>query len=117
MAELDVPVDAITDWDTFHTVMAEALGFEAYYGRNSGAFQDSLWSIAHTADGAPPRTLGESVTLNLGNVDAFRARCPDQFRFLVDSAAWVNAGVIADEYDGRHFGRIVLAYESDSQAW
>jgi RNAse (barnase) inhibitor barstar len=32
-----VPVDRIADWDSFHSVFKETLGFSDFYGRNMDA--------------------------------------------------------------------------------
>ena len=33
-----IPTEQITDWETFHTVFAEILGFPDFYGRNMNAW-------------------------------------------------------------------------------
>ena len=35
----------INDWDSFHTIFAEAFGFPGFYGRNMDAWIDCLTSL------------------------------------------------------------------------
>jgi hypothetical protein len=89
-----VKIDAgrIVDWDSFHDVFAEALGFPDFYGRNMDAWIDCMTCLdepeaAMSDVHAPP---GSVVTLVLDNLSVFAARCPAQYEALVDCAAFVN---------------------------
>jgi RNAse (barnase) inhibitor barstar len=82
----------ITDWDTFHTVFAEALGFPGFYGRNMNAWIDCLTSLDEPLDGmtkihAAPNGV---LLLHLDKVRDFRQRCPEQYAALIECAAFVN---------------------------
>ena len=79
----------ITDWNSFHDTFAAALGFPNYYGRNMNAWVDCL---TYEDDGmnAFPVEPGDVLTLQLKDCKAFRARCPEIYEALVDSAAFVN---------------------------
>jgi hypothetical protein len=82
----------IRDWDTFHDVFAEAFGFPDFYGRNVDAWIDCMTRLDDPADGmssihAPP---GGVLVLQLENVDAFAARCPEQYAAIIECSAFVN---------------------------
>ncbi len=87
-----IDLNRISDWNSFHDVFAEALGFPEFYGRNMDAWIDCMTSIDEPADGltsvhAPP---GGFLVLQLENVTGFAARCPDLYDAIVDCAAFVN---------------------------
>lgn len=86
-----IPTGRITDWDSFHAVLAESLGFPAWYGRNMNALIDCL-SFADEPAGmvANPVPAGQLLTLRLDGVAGFQARCPEQFQALLDAIAFVN---------------------------
>jgi hypothetical protein len=96
MALIDVPTDEIDDWQSFHDVMARALRFPAYYGRNGNAFIDCLRDIADGRDAPQTLASGETLTINLGDSRAFRARCPEQFEALAEWTAMVNGDSVED---------------------
>jgi Barstar (barnase inhibitor) len=79
----------ITDWDSFHDTFAHALGFPDFYGRNMNAWIDCL---TYEDDGmtAYPVQPGDVLTLQLLECRDFRARCPEIYEALIDSAALVN---------------------------
>jgi RNAse (barnase) inhibitor barstar len=82
----------ITDWDSFHRVFAEELGFPGFYGCNLDAWIDCMSSLDAPEDGmtsvhAPP---GGVVTLHLEHVAEFARRCPEQYDALVECSAFVN---------------------------
>nr|WP_315384536.1 barstar family protein [uncultured Sphingomonas sp.] len=87
-----IPTDRIVDWESFHDVFDEALGFPGYYGRNMNAWIDCL-SYADDAESgmlANPVAPGDLLTLALVNAAEFKRRCPEQFDALIDCAAFVN---------------------------
>jgi hypothetical protein len=87
-----VPLGRITDWDSFHTVFAEVLGFPDFYGRNMNAWIDCLASADHPEDGMTTVVAGdgEVITLQLDEVAGFARRCPEQYEALIQDAAFVN---------------------------
>jgi len=106
MTLVEVPTQTIVDWESFHDVLARALRFPEYYGRNGDAFIDCLRDIVEGRDAAATLAPGETLTVDLGDVAAFRERCPDQFGALVDWTAHVNA-------DSIYYGearRVALAF-------
>ena len=96
MAIVDIPVQRITDWDSFHTVFAEVLGFPGFYERNMDAWIDCVRSADDPGAGLMTLVLppGEFLTLDLGEVSEFRRRCPAQYDALVACVGWVNASRI-----------------------
>jgi hypothetical protein len=92
MAVVRIDCDRIIDWESFHDVFAEALGFPGFYGRNMNARIDCLTSLDDPADGmtavhAPP---GGVLVLEVAGVDGFARRCPEQYQAVVECAAFVN---------------------------
>ena len=87
----------IRDWDTFHEVCAEALGFPSYYGRNMNAWIDcmSYLNDPEVVDTSVKAKPGEVVTIQLDYVDDFAERCPELYGALVESSAFVNWRQIA----------------------
>lgn len=93
-----LPTNRIVDWDSFHTVFAERLGFPGYYGRNMNAWIDCL-TYADDADAgmlaeAVPR--GGLLTLHVEGGADFKGRCPEQYDALIECAAFVNSRRIED---------------------
>lgn len=87
-----IDTDRIHDWDSFHDVFAEVLGFPEFYGRNLNAWIDCMTDLDNPGTGmtsihCSPNSV---VTLQLRNVDSFAKRCPDQYAALVECAAFVN---------------------------
>jgi hypothetical protein len=82
----------ITDWDTFHGVFAEALGFPAFYGRNMNAWIDCMTSLDEPADGLTTvhAPKGGVLALQLNFVDDFARRLPEHYAAVVECAAFVN---------------------------
>lgn len=94
MPHTSVTVDTsrITDWDSFHTVFAEAFGFPDFYGRNMDAWIDCLTCIdepddAMTTVHAPP---GGVLVLDLPHARDLAVRCPEIYSALIECSAFVN---------------------------
>lgn len=79
----------ITDWDSFHSVFAEAFGFPSFYGRNMNAWIDCMTDLDEPGTGMTT-VHGALVTLVLSDAKAFRARCPEQYAAIVECSAFVN---------------------------
>lgn len=82
----------ITDWDSFHSVFAETLGFPDFYGCNMNAWIDCLTYIDDPGDRMTAFRVepGQCLTLSIEGATEFAARCPEQFSALVDCTAFVN---------------------------
>ena len=101
MTVIPISTDRIHDWRTFHDVFAETLGFPDYYGRNLDAWQDCMFGLRSTASNMTKivREPGTPAMLRLDDAESFRARCPDQFQFILESCAELNRDEM-DEADG-----------------
>ena len=73
----------IIDWETFHDLFAEVLGFPDYYGRNMNAWIDCMTDLDDTPTGG-------IVILELEHVDDFSHRCPEQYQAIINGTAFVN---------------------------
>jgi Barstar (barnase inhibitor) len=92
MPVVEVPTQRIRDWDAFHDVFAEILGFPDFYGRNLNAWIDCVADADNPSSemmstGVEP---GDVLTLQLGLVSEFAKRCPEQYAAIVECAAFVN---------------------------
>lgn len=87
-----IETQRIVDWDSFHTVFAEAFGFPEFYGRIMDAWIDCMTSLDDSDAGMSVIhcPTGSVVTLALGDVTDFASRCPEQYDALVECAAFVN---------------------------
>ncbi len=86
MAIIRVLLDGVSDWDSLHAALADALGFPDYYGRNGHAFIDCLTDITHGWDVPPMLVDGETLTIDLGDTN----RREEAFREKTDAVcAWV----------------------------
>jgi Barstar (barnase inhibitor) len=90
MPIVQIPLDRIHDWETFHTVFAEVLGFPDYYGRNMNAWIDCMTSLDDPDMYPSPLAKGDVLTLDIEDVHSFKERCPEQFAVLIDCSAFVN---------------------------
>lgn len=86
-----IPTNKIVDWESFHTVFAETLGFPGYYGRNMDAWIDCLTyadsNMAMTSISVNPDEL---LILRLDEAADFLVRCPEQYSALIRCTAFVN---------------------------
>ncbi|MDP1914410.1 barstar family protein [Brevundimonas sp.] len=87
-----IPAELIVDWDSFHDVFADVLGFPSFYGRNMDAWIDCMTSADEPREKMLVRAVdpGGLLTLQIDEAAAFAARCPEQFNALVECTAFVN---------------------------
>ena len=87
-----IPTSRITDWDSFHRVFAEVMGFPEFYGRTMDAWIDCMTSLDSPGDGltkihcTPP----DVVVLHLENAKTFRERHRDLYDAVIECSAYVN---------------------------
>jgi RNAse (barnase) inhibitor barstar len=89
MNHVRVQTKKITDWDRFHTVFAETMGFPDFYGRNMNAWIDCLtWPD----DGMTWFTVapGELIHLEIVDTKDFAKRLPEIFQAFIESTTFVN---------------------------
>jgi len=79
----------ITDWDSFHSVFAETMGFPEFYGRNLNAWIDCMTGFD---DGMTRFTVapGELFHLEVADTKEFAQRRPEIFQAFIECAAFVN---------------------------
>jgi RNAse (barnase) inhibitor barstar len=79
----------ITDWDSFHSVLAATMGFPEFYGRNMDAWIDCMSGFDDGMTGftVPP---GELFHLEVADTKDFVQRQPEIFQALIECAAFVN---------------------------
>jgi hypothetical protein len=89
---VEIETSRIVNWDSFHAVFSEALGFPDFYGRNMDAWIDCMTCLDDREAGMSTVHCdpGAVVTLALKDVTDFAKRCPAQYSALVESAAFVN---------------------------
>jgi RNAse (barnase) inhibitor barstar len=82
----------ITDWDSFHSVFAEALGFPDFYGRNMNAWIDCMSYLDDAGAGMTHITVspGELFHLEIADAKDFQRRLPEIFQAFIECAAFVN---------------------------
>jgi hypothetical protein len=92
MAIVTLPVDEIKDWDSFHSVCQETLGFPSFYGGNMNAWIDCL-SYLRQDEGMSKFTLApsEHLIIQLPGALQSRERAPEVFSALIECAAFVNS--------------------------
>jgi len=87
-----IPTDRITDWDSFHSVFKEVLGFPDFYGRNMNAWIDCMTYLDEPPSGMTNVSVakGDLLTLRIDNAADFQKRCPELYAALIESTAFVN---------------------------
>lgn len=89
---VNIPTGRIVDWNSFHDVFDEALGFPGYYGRNMNAWIDCLTCADDAESGmvADPVASGDLLALSIDDAAVFKRRCPEQYDALIECSAFVN---------------------------
>lgn len=89
---VEIPVERILDWESFHEVFRQTLGFPKFYGNNMDAWIDCMTAVDSIDDGLSTVTVqrGEMLVLKIDDAIDFRRRCPEQFDALVECCAFVN---------------------------
>lgn len=92
MVRIRIDTRNIRDWDTFHDVFNDRLGFPSYYGRNMDAWIDCMSYLDDPDAGMTTITCnkGDFVVLELIDAKDFKERCHEQFDALIEAAAFVN---------------------------
>jgi hypothetical protein len=91
-AVVTIATDHIQDWDSFHRVFQAALGFPEFYGRNMNAWIDCMSDVDDPSSGmtAVSVAAGGLLALRIDDAAGFARRCPEQYRALIESTAFVN---------------------------
>lgn len=87
-----IDADGIRDAESFHSLFAATFGFPEWYGRNMDAWIDGMSDLDDPESGMTAVHLerGQTLLLAVDHASRFRARCPDLFAALLESAAFVN---------------------------
>src|ERR1700733_14148302 len=87
-----IPADRITDWESFHSVFKQALGFPDFYGRNMDAWNDCMTYLDDPPSGMTNVFVakGDLLTLRIDNAADFQKRSPEQYSALIECSAFVN---------------------------
>jgi hypothetical protein len=82
----------IKDWASFHDEFHRLFGFPDFYGRNMDAWIDCMTSLDAEEDGLTSIHVAPGTVLGLEIVDAasLRDEHPEQYRALIECAAFVN---------------------------
>ena|SRR5579862_8197793 len=83
-----VPVEEIHDWDSFHTVFTELMGFPDFYGRNMNAWIDCMGDLDSMTKFRDAEESG--LILDLGDCSEFAKRCAELFQAVTDGVGFVN---------------------------
>ena len=89
---ITVPVEDITDWQSFHAIFQRLFGFPDFYGRNMDAWVDCMTSLDAPEDGLTSIAVskGELLTMRVDKPFELRERCPEQYDALIECSASVN---------------------------
>jgi len=87
-----IPAERITDWDSFHSICKEVLGFPNFYGRNMNAWIDCMTYLDDPPSGMTNVSVekGDLLTLRIDDAAGFQKRCPEQYAALIECTAFVN---------------------------
>src|SRR5436190_11680705 len=83
---------AIVDWNSFHAVFAQALGFPAFYGQNMNAWIDCMTYLDDPGAGMTSVhvSVGDVLVIEVSAAERLKERCADIFKALVECSAFVN---------------------------
>ena len=84
-----VDCSRISDWDSLHDAFADALGFPAYYGRNSSAWIDCM-TYPNEECSSVSLADGETLTVHLKAVQDLKKRMPQLLSDILEMSAFVN---------------------------
>ena len=90
--EVTIDFSKIQNWDTFHKVFSQVMGFPSFYGKNMDAWIDCMSYIDDPGAGMSAVTVGknESLDINvLGTEDAFK-HCLEIFQAFIECTGFVN---------------------------
>ncbi|MAX78690.1 MAG: barnase inhibitor [Crocinitomicaceae bacterium] len=79
MKTITIRSQNITDWDSLHTVFAEAFNFPEYYGRNMDAWIDCIDEFTD-----------ETTVINMGDCRELRKKAPEIITAILECSAFIN---------------------------
>ena len=87
--KVEIDCHELTDWQAFHSVFAEKLGFPDYYGRNMNAWYDCFSSLPGEST-VLTLSEGDVVWLDLKHYKNLQAQQPELAEAILEGAAFVN---------------------------
>lgn len=101
MKIVKIDCQKIVDWETFHDVFTDAMGFPGFYGRNMDAWIDCMRSVDRPEDGLSKIQVekGKILTLQLDNVDEFRKKYPKLYAEIIECSGLINGSRIKQGND------------------
>jgi hypothetical protein len=82
----------IVDWNSFHTVFSETIGFPAFYGKNMDAWVDCMTYLDEPESGMTSVSVkpGDVLVLIISGVADLRRSCPEIYDAIVECSSFVN---------------------------
>jgi len=81
MKTVIIDANRITDWESFHDVFSECVGFPDYYGRNMNAWIDCMGDES---------VIGDFIHLRIEGVNELKTRNFDIYEAIMECSAFVN---------------------------
>ncbi len=81
MKTVVIAANRITDWESFHDVFSECVGFPDYYGRNMDAWIDCM---------GDENVIGDFIHLRIEGMDDLKKRDSDIYEAILECSAMVN---------------------------
>lgn|SRR5215813_13609822 len=98
MANARLNTNPITDWESFHEICRDEMGFPCFYGMNMNAWIDCM-SYLDEDVGMTRFCMAENEMLHIeiSDTEGFKSRLPEIFDALVECVAFVNQRYIEAE--------------------
>ena len=88
MKSFTIDLSGINNWNSFHEVFFNKMGFPKHYGYNLDAWIDSMSNPSDLA-GLEDKE-NEIIVLNLLNMKQLKYSNPDIYDFIIETSAFVN---------------------------
>lgn len=90
--EVIVDFSKIKDWDTFHSMFSESMGFPGFYGKNMNAWIDCMSYIDDPDSGMSSVTVkpGESLEIVVLGTESAIKSCSEIFQIFIECTVIVN---------------------------
>ncbi|MCU7807129.1 MAG: barstar family protein [Candidatus Thiodiazotropha sp. (ex Semelilucina semeliformis)] len=90
--EVAIDFNKIANWESFHTLFAEVMGFPDFYGNNNNAWIDCMSYIDDKESGMSKVTVGsgESLEMVILGTEKVAQKAPEVFMGFMEIVAAVN---------------------------
>tara|TARA_B100000508_G_C11465516_1_gene281795 strand:- start:5973 stop:6305 length:333 start_codon:yes stop_codon:yes gene_type:complete len=87
-----IDTNKIVDWNSFHKVFSDTMGFPGFYGNNMNAWIDCMTDIDNPGTGMTSVLVGKNETLviELSNGRDLKERLPEIHEAILECSAFVN---------------------------